>query len=154
MWLKKYDVDDIDIDDSEPYDGFETTFVEPSGCSQNLEELFSNAIKDSVLPSESKIDARSTLKGSVDDAYRMADDIGVEGVKKFEDMLNNFKSWCNKKCSERELPDCNLKRKNVPMTSDKYTSNVKRVFNTHHMQTKALNSLLFSTRIFFSPSSF
>ncbi len=44
---------------------------------------------------ESKNDVRSTLKGSVDDAYRMADDIGFECVKKLEEMLNEFKTWCN-----------------------------------------------------------
>ncbi len=27
----------------------------------------------------------------VDDAYRMADDIGLDGVRKFESVLNEFK---------------------------------------------------------------
>ncbi len=133
MRLKNYSIDDIDIDGSEPFDGFETRFVEPSGCSQNLEKLFSNAIEDSVLITESKMDARSVLKASVDDAYRMADDIGVEGVKKLEEILNEFKTWCNRKRAEKETPDSTLKRKFIPMTSDNYISNVKRVFNTHHM---------------------
>jgi len=31
----------------------------------------------------------------VDDAYRMADDIGLDGIKKLESVLNEFKSWCN-----------------------------------------------------------
>ncbi len=92
MRLKNYAIDDINIDGSEPFDGFETTFVEPTGCSENLEKLFSNAIEDSVIITKSKNDARSTLKGSVDDANRMADDIGFEGVKKLEEMLNEFKT--------------------------------------------------------------
>ncbi len=133
MRLKNYSMDDIDIDDSEPFDGFQTRFVEPSGCSQNLEKLFSNAIQDSVLITHSKTNARSALKASVDDAYRMADDIGVKGIKKLENVLNEFKTWCNRKRVEKETPDSSLKKKFIPMTSDNYTDNAKRVFNTHNM---------------------
>ncbi len=47
MRLKYNDIDDVDVDHSKPFEGFETTFVEPSGCNQNLEKHFSNAIEDS-----------------------------------------------------------------------------------------------------------
>ncbi len=72
----------------------------------------------------------------------MADDIGFEGIKKFESMMNEFQSWCNNQCAQKnadkEISDDNLswsknKRKHVPMTSGRYTSNVKRVFNTRHL---------------------
>ncbi len=73
----------------------------------------------------------SALKRFVDDAFRMADDIGKEGVKELERKLKEFQSWCNNKCVEKLK---NMKRtalvkkrktKNVPITSDKYTSNLK-----------------------------
>ncbi len=120
----------------------ETTFVEPNSCSQNLESLFSEAINDSEFPQRFTVDARSALKGTVDDCYQMADDIGVEGIKKFEFMMNKFQSWCNKQRAQKHLGkefcDDNIscsknRRKHVPMTSGRYTSNVKRVINTHHM---------------------
>ncbi len=41
--------------------------------------------------------ARSALKGIIDDVFRMADDIGEEGVKELESKLKEFQSWCNKK---------------------------------------------------------
>ena len=72
----------------------------------------------------------------------MADDIGEEGIKEFESMMKEFQSWCNKKRSEKQIDEYSSddnfscvkkKRKHVPMTSDRYTSNVKRVFNTDHM---------------------
>ncbi len=77
----------------------------------------------------------------IDDAYRIADDIGLDGIKKIESVLNEFKCWCNKKRAKKELEeddknnfsDVKRKQKYVPMTSKKYTSSVKRVFNTHHM---------------------
>ncbi len=47
--LKSYDLDGLALDDNKPFDMFKTTFVEPSGCSQNLEQLFSNAIEGSVF---------------------------------------------------------------------------------------------------------
>ncbi len=56
----------------------------------------------------------------------MADDIGIEGVKQFELVLNEFKSWCNQKCDEnlsasiKNVSNYGGKRKHVQMTSDKY----------------------------------
>ncbi len=35
--LKNYDLDDLALDDNDSFIGFETKFVEPSECSQNLE---------------------------------------------------------------------------------------------------------------------
>ncbi len=70
----------------------------------------------------------------VDNAYRMAGDIGLEGVRKFESVLNEFKSWCNQRHTEKEKEyNGHGKKKNVPMTSNKYTSTVKCLFNTYHM---------------------
>ncbi len=79
--IKNYDQKDVSIEDSNILNCYGTTFAEPPKCNENLEQLFSDAIKDTELPLEVKNEARSTLKGIVDDAYRMADDIGIEGVK-------------------------------------------------------------------------
>ncbi len=130
--LKNYDLDDFALDDNEPFDSYETTFVEPSGYSQKLEQLFSYAIED-IFPDKMKNDARSALKGIVDDAYRMADDIGLDGIQKIESVLNEFKFWCNQQHAEKEkgndgqnnFSNVKGKRKFVPMTSKKYTSTVK-----------------------------
>ncbi len=137
--LKNYDLIDVSIDQNEPFDGMGTTFIEPIGCHRDLESLFSDAINDSELPVTVTHNARSALKGTLDDVLRMADDIGEEGVKQLEIKLQEFKSWCNNKRSEKQQekehqnPNGKRKTRNVPMTSDKYTSNVKRVLNTHHM---------------------
>ncbi len=88
--LRNYDQKDIYIEDNNSMDGYGKTFAEPLGCSENLEQLFSNAIEDTNFPLEVKYNARSTLKGMVDDVYRMADDIGIEGVKQFELVLHEF----------------------------------------------------------------
>ncbi len=101
--MRNYDQKDICIKVDNLMDGYRTTFDEPPGCSKNLEKLFSNAIEDTNFPLEVKYDARSTLKGMFDDAYRMADNIGIEGVKKFESVLNEFKSWCNQKRSKKMI---------------------------------------------------
>ncbi len=38
----------------------------------------------------------------VDDAYRMTDDIRVDGIRKNESVLNEFKSWCNQRHAEKQ----------------------------------------------------
>ncbi len=74
----------------------------------------------------------------VNDAYGMADDIGIKGLKQFELIVNEYKSWYNQKHagnlsgSIENVSNNSGKRKHVPTTSDKYISNVKRVFNYHH----------------------
>ncbi len=80
----------MSVDENEPFDGLETSFIERFGCSQNLESLFSDLINDSEFPTTVTHDAQSVLKGIVDDAFRMADDVGEEGVKKLESMLKKF----------------------------------------------------------------
>ncbi len=137
--LKIYKIKDVSKDDKKPFNGIRTLFIEPIGCSQNLEESCSDTINDSDFPSCKKI-ARSALKCMDDDAFQMADDVEEEGVKKLESSLKEFRSWCNKKRTEtntereENFANDDQKKKYVPMTNDKYTSNVKRVFKTHHMQ--------------------
>ncbi len=49
--------------------------------------------------------------GMVNDAYRMADDIGLDGVRKFQSVLNEFKSWCDQRHAEKEKEyDCHDKK--------------------------------------------
>ncbi len=74
--LKNYELKDLSLEENELLNVFRKSFLEPLGCSQNLEQLFSDAIDYSEFPPEVKNDARSTLKGMVDDAYRMTDDFG------------------------------------------------------------------------------
>ncbi len=97
------------------------------------------ANEDADIPTKVTMNAQSALKGMVDDTYWMADDIGVEGVQKLDSISNELRSWSNmkhnenKKKREENFVVENLTSKNVPMTSNPYTSNVKRVCNTHHM---------------------
>ncbi len=71
--LKNYELFDIAIDENEPYGGMGTTFIEPIGCHRELESLFSDAINDSKFPVKVACNARSALKGIVDDVFRMSD---------------------------------------------------------------------------------
>ncbi len=48
------------------------------------------------------------MKSAVDEAYAAADNTGVEGIQKMNEMLHKFKSWCNKK--QYENPESNDKR--------------------------------------------
>lgn len=98
--MKKYKIEDVSIDDNEPFDGMDTTFIDLIGYSQNLEEMFSKAIKDSDFPTSVKKDAKSALKGRADNSFRMADDVGDKVIKKLESLLNKFRSWCNEKFTE------------------------------------------------------
>ncbi len=67
--MKNYKIEDVSIDNNELFDGIATTFIEPMVYSQNLEEMFSNAIDDSDFPESVKKDALSALKGMTDDAF-------------------------------------------------------------------------------------
>ncbi len=67
--IKNYNSNDVPSKFEEPFDGLETTFIKPNSCSQSLESLFSDAINDSEFPQTLTVDARSALKGTVDDCY-------------------------------------------------------------------------------------
>lgn len=132
---KNYALDDILLEKLEPFDGMGVIFTEPMGCSQELNEMFSDVLEDLEFPTALKLKARRALKGAVDNAYQMADDVGQEGIKKLELIMNKFKSWCNKNVLKKPKKKniTSLMRPPVPMTNEKYTSNVKKVMNTHHM---------------------
>ncbi len=53
----------LSIEDKELLHGFRTTFIEPPGCSEDLEQLISDAIDGSEFPAKGKNNARNTLKG-------------------------------------------------------------------------------------------
>ncbi len=63
--------------------------------------MFSDALQDFKFSTLLQLNARSALKGAVDDAYQMADDVGPEGIRKLDLMMNEFKSWHNKKTCQR-----------------------------------------------------
>ncbi len=116
-----------------------------------MESWLSGEINDSEFLQNVANDARSALKGMVDDAFRM-DDIGKEDMKMLKSVLNEFRSWCNQKHAEsrREyyssimnVSKVNKKRKHVRMKSDRYTSSVNRVFNTHHVKNEISYETLF-----------
>ncbi len=95
--IKNYELDDTLFENLELFDGMTTTFTEPMGCSQQLDEIFSDALQDSEFPTSFQVNTKSALKETVDNAYQMADYVGQEGIKKLELMLNEFKSCFNKK---------------------------------------------------------
>ncbi len=53
--VKNYHLDDLALDFIEPFDGYETTFIEPDGYSQKLEQFFSDSIEDSAFPDKMKM---------------------------------------------------------------------------------------------------
>ena len=62
-----------------------------------------------------------------------ADNLGPDAVKELEKYLLNFRKYFNGKKQSSSV-HCNSNAgKNVPMTQGKYTGNVKRLYNTHHM---------------------
>ncbi len=98
------------------------------GAARTSRTQFSDAINDADFPENITQDARSALKGMVDDAFRMANDIGEEGVKQLESVLNDFRSGYNKKHAESrsegydnisDVSGDKKKRKLVPIPYDK-----------------------------------
>ncbi len=75
--------------------------------------------------------ACQALKSAVYEAYTAADDICVEGIQKMNEMLHEFKSWCNK----MQYENCVIsdKKRYVSMTQEYYKETTKRVLNTYNM---------------------
>ncbi len=72
-----------------------------------------------------------TLKSAVDEAYAGADDIGVEEIQKRNQMLQEFKSWCNKR--QYENHESSDEKRYVPMTQENYKGTAKRDLNKYNM---------------------
>ncbi len=63
----------------------------------SLECIFSESIEDHDCPLSQNVNSPKALKYAVDAANAAADDVGVEGIQKINELLHKFKSWCNKK---------------------------------------------------------
>jgi len=61
-----------------------------------IECIFSKSIEDHDFPLSHNVNACKALKSAVYEAYAAADDIGVEGIQKMNELLHKFKSGCNK----------------------------------------------------------
>ncbi len=64
--LNNYSPENVIIDENEPCHRELSAFIEPVGCSQELEDVFDDSIGDSEYCNISKIDVWSALKGVVD----------------------------------------------------------------------------------------
>ncbi len=97
----------------------------------SLEYIFRKSIEDHDFPLSQNFNAYTALKSAVDEVYVAADDIGVKGIQKMNELLHKFKSWCNKK----QYNNCESsdEKRYVPMTQENYKGTAKRVLNTYSM---------------------
>ncbi len=83
--LKNYDASLIDID-ANFFDNMHTHTFECYGAEfgdmDDFDEVFSQSIDDTNFPNGQNINARSALKTIIDSAYKDADYVGQEGIKK------------------------------------------------------------------------
>ena len=101
--LKNYSKDDILLDDS---DYALTTAQYPLSFSQEDEdnmfsfdgmpcaaEMFDSSINDTSFPPLINVDARSCLRGLVNESFVIADNLGHDGKTKLKEVLLSFISW-------------------------------------------------------------
>ncbi len=90
------------------FDGLYTSNYSPdksSLCLDNLDEIFdkliesilSTSIEDHDFLLSQNFNACKALKSAVYEEFAAADDVGVEWIQKMNPMLQEFKSWCNKR---------------------------------------------------------
>lgn len=58
------------------------------------------------------------------------DDIDNESFAKMQEILGDFKTWCNQKRQLRHVKNNNMY---VPMSQGSYNGTVRRINNTYHM---------------------
>ncbi len=112
-------------------------------CCKDLDSLFADSIENYELPVDVVTNAREILKDKVSTAYHMADRLGKRGIEELECVIENFMTWANKHyedSSDEDIsieigaePKTTMRVKYIPMTKDRYTGNVKRIYNTKHM---------------------
>jgi hypothetical protein len=140
--LKNYDKDGIFLDDSD-YAKTSTHF--PMSFSQEdeddlffdsnmpgAEEMFDSSINDTSFPSLLNVDARSSLRGLVNESFGIADNLGHDSKTKLKEVLLSFIAWGG--CQQKEKTDDsepNTKRsKVVTFCQDPYTGSLARHKNT------------------------
>jgi hypothetical protein len=96
------------------------------------EEMFDSSINDTSFPSLLNIDARSSLRGLVNESFGIADNLGHDGKTKLKEVLLSFIAWGG--CQQKEKTDDsepNTKRsKVVTFCQDPYTGSLARHKNT------------------------
>ena len=135
------DLEESGTNNAEVNATFEAMFQDLQNVtSKESSQLFSAAVSDAELPkasSASVLSARNALRSLVDTSYFLADRVGPDGIKWFDEMNREFQKRCeshlemNRKENERSSRHpC----KYVPITMEQYDGSVDRVFNTKHMR--------------------
>ena len=140
--LKNYDKDEIILDDSD-YAKTSTHF--PMSFSQEDEddffcgsdmpgadEMFDSSINDTSFPPLLNVDARSSLRGLVNESFGIADNLGHDGKTKLKEVLLSFIAWGGIKQREKtddSEPDTKRSRV-VTFCQDPYTGSKDRHTNT------------------------
>ena len=135
------DLEESGTNNAEVNATFEAMFQDLQNVtSKESSQLFSAAVSDAELPkasSASVLSARNALRSLVDTSYFLADRVGPDGIKWFDEMNREFQKRCeshlemNRKENERRSRHpC----KYVPITMEQYDGSADRVFNTKHMR--------------------
>ena len=106
-----------------------------ANTSLDTEYIFELSLTNSCLPKSAphNVSSRNKLKCIVNTAFALSDKIGNQGVERLEKTLLQFNEWCSSKLEEVENKKSPEKRSYASMSQEVYTSQVNRVFNTHHM---------------------
>ena len=147
--LKNYNKNDIDL---ERIDGMFISTFTPNTDSEDLDQLFESMLEElqsMTTPSAQAmfdesvfnyaipevvqgVCARNMMRSIVDTGYALADRLGVDGIKKFEETVLGFNTWASEILDNVDA-DKNKKRKYVPISQEVY-SGKERVLNTKHMR--------------------
>ena len=95
-------------------------------------EIFDSSINDTSFPPLLNVDARSSLRGLVNESFGIADNLGHDGKTKLKEVLISFISWGGIK--QREIttdkePDSKHSRV-VTFCQEPYTGSIDRHKNT------------------------
>ena len=109
------------------------TWINCLNQSPSAEAMFDESVFDfSISNMVRGVCARKMMSSIVDTSYALADRLGVDGVKKFEEKVLEFNAWASEKLHEVDANE-NKKRKYVSMSQKVYTGK-ERVLNTRHMR--------------------
>jgi hypothetical protein len=125
---------------------FEAMFQELQNVTSNQSsQFFSAAVSDAQLPqvpqasrsSASVVSARNALRSLVDTSYFLADRVGPDGIRWFDEMNREFQKRCEARLEANRKENERLTSrpcKYVPITMEQYDGSADRVFNTKHMR--------------------
>ena len=98
----------------------------------SADAMFDKPVFDFSIPEVVQgVCARNMMRSIVDTSYALADRLGVDGVKKFEEKVLEFNAWASEKLHDVDANE-NKKKKYVLMSQKVYTGK-EIVLNTRHM---------------------